>query len=352
MAFAGAEAATPAVGLREFARGVERCTAGGREERLRMLFVVLAGADDDPTGAANADAADPALVSQLLLRAYALDAAVAPSQVGHIEPFACAAKSAAIAAAAYDEDPSPQQFAAWASSQLPGLATILASHVESLCDSTVGVDAAMRAHEQAQRQRGVTLRRELRVEDLLLMPTDEARRQLRGAMASGDGGSGGGSGGGGSGGGSGGSGSGGGSGGGGSGGGKRAERNEGDGDSRAGGASVAADGGGTSDPSDAPASPPRLVHTEWLWLISHALELRLETQSAWRVLFSSYTDGRSLHTLAEKTSGYARGVRARTPPLPRPKPASRVRTPPPPHPKPAPRAPSPALYKRPLSRTV
>ena len=194
--------------------------------------------------------------------------------VANTEPFRCAAAQAAIMTATSELSACRRGFAEYAMKHLPGVVSILANHVWRLCAASDGLEAATLAHEAAQRSQGLSSRRQLDVQTLLRMPTDDARRLLAEHT-------------------------------------KPAPRS-----SRGPGAPTASASAATSSSSGAVEpmrGPAPLLCEEWLWLISQALELPtadrpVPAASDWGVLFSSTSDGRSLHTLDERTSGYTDGA--------------------------------------------
>lgn len=263
----------------DLARGIEACCSGSREQRLCVLFSALA---DE-----SWDGSDSTSLAALFSRCYALETGHVAA-AGSDYAFRSAAGSAAMAvasahrngmaaAAATQTDGRPSSdwaraLAMWAAGQLPGLHRLLASYVERRCVESEGLDLAVAMQEAAQRKRGVC--RQLSLDELLLLPPDEARRRLR-QQAS---------------------------------------------------ASAAAPASAPA-PTPAPATEPPcappaadevesmstggveapLMSPAFLWLVSHAVDLP-GGASDWSALFSSDNDGRSLHTLAERTSGFAQGT--------------------------------------------
>ena len=233
------------------------------EQRLTLLFDVLA--EENIPAPPDAPA-----IATLLATAYTLETGLVASDYS---AFRSAASSAAVAAGsahrldASTNTPSSQLLASWACQQLPGLGDILSSYVERSCDSNHGLDLAVALQEAAQRKRNVHV--QIQLDELLSLPPDEARRRLKSSI----------------------------------------------------GSSAAAPD--ISDAAAAPASEPitpssssssSLMGPEWLWLVSHAIGLpasssdSLSHAAAWSLLFSSSTDGRSLHTLNERIAGYAHGT--------------------------------------------
>ena len=288
----------PAISFSAFLRGIEALTSGSgggggggggggatNERLLQHLFEVLCTPINDD----DVDAV--AAVTRVFERAYRLQSGQTRLPSDSAVAFRSAASSAAIEMNRRD-GPIGRRFGAWAGATLPGLASLLGRHVERLCDASEGLDAAAQLQALAQRKRGVTnaVGKSLKLDELLGMSPDAARRMLRasqstysaaipparsstsaaaaaaGAINVSDdlGGGGGGGGGGGDGG--------------------------GDGSNR---------GSGQLRP---------LVGPAYLWLLSHALTLPDAAEpDRWTVLFSSISDGRSLHTLGERISGYAHG---------------------------------------------
>ena len=154
----------------------------------------------------------------------------------------------------------------------------MAAHVERMCDTSEGLDAAVAIREEILASRGLKLdSNEIALDEILrLGPTDEARRRLAARQ-------------------------------------QRSNTAPSSAPSPAGASSHTLDGSaGAVDVSTDAGSvgpPPPLLSREWRWILAHALELPATPDDRWGALFSSTSDGRSLHTLAERTSGYTHGTR-------------------------------------------
>ena len=278
------------LGFPSFQRGIERC-AGSERQRMVTLFEVLAAALDGADGRAHRKGIHTVedRITAVLELAYRLETS---THATTDEPFRCAAGRAAIIAGSATGAAMAERFADWALDQLPGLAQVLAIHVSQLCDRAEGLDAATLTNEAVQRSRGVGAA--LHLQSLLAMDPADARRCLaKQSQLPPD----------------------------------RLPHHQPPPPSPPHGAVDApapASAANATTTAAATDSTERcggggggascLMKAEWLWLISHALDLPASLEigaialaSQWSRLFSSDVDGRSLHTLSDKTVGYSNG---------------------------------------------
>ena len=156
------------VDLACFLRMLDRiCCPEDAMRRCEVMYDVLSSLIPHAAMVSVADS-----MASVLQHCFVLDSA---HPVAHAEPFRCAAAQAAIMTGA---SAWRRGFAEYVLKHLPGMVDLLRDHVLRMCAASDGLDAATLMHEAAQRKQGVSAHRELDIQALLRMPTDEARRVL------------------------------------------------------------------------------------------------------------------------------------------------------------------------------